>query len=141
MRCVLLPIDGSHGALRALAHAVGELQGRTGTQLHVLNVQLPYVHSWPDKLVSPDMIERELRRNGDQLLEPALAMAHAAGLDVHSEVRIGQPAEEIAAAAVEHGCDAIVMGTRGMGAVSSLVFGSIAHKVLHLASVPVTFVK
>jgi nucleotide-binding universal stress UspA family protein len=34
----------------------------------------------------------------------------------------------------------IYMGTRGMGAVSGLVMGSTATKVLHLASVPVVLV-
>jgi nucleotide-binding universal stress UspA family protein len=33
------------------------------------------------------------------------------------------------------------MGTRGMTAISTLVMGSVATKVLHLANVPVTLVK
>ena len=33
------------------------------------------------------------------------------------------------------------MGTRGMGAIEGLALGSVAHKVVHLASVPVTLVK
>jgi nucleotide-binding universal stress UspA family protein len=41
----------------------------------------------------------------------------------------------------QENCDAIVMGTRGMGAVSGLVLGSVATKVIHLADVPVTLVK
>ncbi len=33
------------------------------------------------------------------------------------------------------------MGTRGMGAVGSLVMGSVAQKVVHRSPVPVTLVK
>jgi nucleotide-binding universal stress UspA family protein len=33
------------------------------------------------------------------------------------------------------------MGTRGMGAIGNVFLGSIATKVVHLASVPVTLVK
>ena len=33
------------------------------------------------------------------------------------------------------------MGTRGMGPVKSLVLGSVATKVIHLAGAPVTLVK
>lgn len=138
---VLVPVDGSRTALRALDHAIGEISRRPGAQLHLLNVQLPHVHYWPDQRVPPDMKTRELQRDGAQILEPAIAVAKSAGLDVRPEVRIGQPAEEIAASAVEHGCQIIVMGARGMGGVASLVFGSVAQQVIHLASVPVTIVK
>jgi nucleotide-binding universal stress UspA family protein len=34
-----------------------------------------------------------------------------------------------------------VMGTRGLGPVQSLLLGSTALKVIHLAEVPVTLVK
>jgi nucleotide-binding universal stress UspA family protein len=33
------------------------------------------------------------------------------------------------------------MGTRGAGALESLLIGSVAYKVLHIADVPVTLVK
>jgi nucleotide-binding universal stress UspA family protein len=43
-------------------------------------------------------------------------------------------------------CDQVIMGTRGLGssgiaAISGLLLGSIATKVLHLVDVPVTLVK
>jgi nucleotide-binding universal stress UspA family protein len=33
------------------------------------------------------------------------------------------------------------MGTRGVGRVAGIVLGSVAHSVVHLATVPVTLVK
>lgn len=68
-------------------------------------------------------------------------MAREAGVDFTTEVRIGEVAREIAKAADEKGCDAIVMGTRGMGAIGNLVMGSVATKVIHLTKLPVTLVK
>jgi nucleotide-binding universal stress UspA family protein len=38
-------------------------------------------------------------------------------------------------------CDAIVMGTRGMTLLGNLVLGSVASKVVHFSTVPVTLVK
>jgi nucleotide-binding universal stress UspA family protein len=35
----------------------------------------------------------------------------------------------------------VVMGTRGLGSVHSMVLGSVATKVLHQVEVPVTLVK
>ncbi len=137
----LVPIDGSATAMRALGHAIAELGGRAGVLVHLLNVQTPPVHTFPSKLVSPDLIDRELRREGAALLGQARAAAEAAGLAFECHVRIGQLGDEIAACAAEHGCDAIVMGTRGRGAVTGLLLGSVATRVVHVTKLPVTLVK
>ena len=56
MNNVLVPIDGSAAALRAMEHAVQGLRGRPDARVHALNVQAPKIHTWPGKLVSPDRI-------------------------------------------------------------------------------------
>lgn len=137
----LVPIDGSPSAMRALGHAIAESEGKAGVQVHLLNVQPLPVHTFPSKLVSPDLIDQELRREGRAMLEEARAAVQTGGLAPVCHVRIGHPGEQIAACAAEHGCDAIVMGTRGMGAVAGLLLGSVATKVVHVTQVPVTLVK
>ena len=141
MNNVLVPIDGSAAALRALEHALRVLRTQVGARVHALNVQPPKIHPWPGKLVSPDMIDAALRADGQRLLLPATEMAHAAGVTCLPHVSIGQPADEIVGYAGQHGCDGIWMGTRGLGAVTALVLGSVAQRVVHLAQVPVTLVK
>lgn len=141
MQKPLVPIDGSASAQRALAYALALLQGRADTELHLLNVQSLAVHAFPSKLVPPDLIDQELRREGHGLLAQAEAAAQAAGVDCVRHVHIGHPAQEIATCAAEHGCDAVVMGTRGMGAVAGLLLGSVATKVVHAVPLPVTLVK
>ena len=137
----LVPIDGSPSAMRALGHAIAESEGRAGVQVHLLNVQALPVHTFPSKLVPPDLIDQELRREGRALLEEARAAVQSAGLAPVCHVHIGHPGEQIAACAAKHGCDAIVMGTLGMGAVAGLLLGSVATKVVHVTQVPVTLVK
>jgi nucleotide-binding universal stress UspA family protein len=56
-------------------------------------------------------------------------------------VKIGMPGDTIAKEAEVLGCQSIVMGSRGHGALASLVLGSVALRVIHLAHVPVTLVK
>jgi len=141
LKNALIPIDGSPAALRALMFALREMHSPLDARVHVLNVQTPLLQPWPGKLVSQDMVHAELRSDGEKLLKQAENMALLAHVPCVSRVRIGLAAAEITAYAVEHDCDAIVMGTRGMGAVGSLVMGSVAQKVVHLAPVPVTLVK
>ena len=121
MKNALVPIDGSPAALRALAFALRAMRNPLDAQVQVLNVHAPLLHPWPGKLVSPDMINAELRSDGEKRLVPAEIMALSASVACVPLVRIGSAATEIIAYAVEHDCDAIVMGARGMGAVGSLV--------------------
>ena len=127
--------------MRAMAHALSVLREMPGGQVHVVNVQPAPIHVWPGKLASPDLIDEELRREGDRVVQVAQAAARDCGIRCTAHVRIGHAAGEIAACAAEQHCDAIVMGTRGAGRVAGIVLGSVANQVVHLAAVPVTLVK
>jgi nucleotide-binding universal stress UspA family protein len=59
------------------------------------------------------------------------------GFRVSWEVRSGQPAEEIIAAAKTNGVDVIVISTHGRSGLGRLVFGSVADQVIRAGAVPV----
>lgn len=75
------------------------------------------------------------------VLEPARRTLEQAGIRCPQHYRIGDPAGEIAAQVHEKGLDGVIMGTRGMGQIASLMIGSVATRVVHLVPVPVTLVK
>lgn len=54
--------------------------------------------------------------------------------------RSGEPAEEIARYAREHGIDLIVVGTHGRTGVSRAILGSVAERLLRIAPCPVVAV-
>jgi nucleotide-binding universal stress UspA family protein len=141
MRRILVPVDGSEPALRALAFAADRAE-EAGGVVHVLTVHPPLrAHGAPEIYAGQERLQQLAMQHDEQVL--ATAMKHLRGrrLECTQESREGEPAEIIARRAEELGCDAIVMGTRGMGLVGSLVMGSIATKVVHLSAVPVTLVK
>jgi nucleotide-binding universal stress UspA family protein len=75
-------------------------------------------------------------------LERWATNAQGEGLAVKTRLRSGGVAhEEIVAAAREEGADLIVIGTHGYGGVDRLLLGSVADRVLRLASCPVLAVR
>jgi nucleotide-binding universal stress UspA family protein len=142
MRKVLVPIDGSENALRALKHALARARESGPLQLHLLTVHPePVVYGEIQVYVSRERMEELQTQHSLDIVQPAIAAAEAAGASYTSEILTGDTAPTIARRAEELGCDEIVMGTRGMGAVGNLVLGSVATKVVHLTKLPVTLVK
>jgi nucleotide-binding universal stress UspA family protein len=66
---------------------------------------------------------------------------HFKGLPVRGLVLAGYPAEVIIEAAEENQADMIVMGTHGRTGIDRIVFGSVAEKVVKVATCPVLTVK
>ncbi len=65
----------------------------------------------------------------------------AAGCRYTLEQLEGDPAETIARRAAELGCESVTMGTHGLGSFGILFLGSVAQRVVHHTTVPVTLVK
>jgi nucleotide-binding universal stress UspA family protein len=81
------------------------------------------------------------REAGAKLLEAPIATLKKDKLLNESAVLIGDPASVIAEYVANKHCDAVIMGTRGLGPIGGLMMGSVASKVIHLVKVPVTLVK
>lgn len=138
----LVAIDSSACATRALQYAIRLAKDNGPIALHIVHAHEPPIVYGEVALYLPIEKAEEAQKNlAEAIIEPAAALAREAGIDFTTEVRIGEVAREIAKAADEKGCDAIVMGTRGMGAIGNLVMGSVATKVIHLTKLPVTLVK
>ena len=141
MQTVLVPVDGSPSAQRAVEW-VGHVLGRKpGAHVHLVNVQPP-VDSWEvtSHLGSSDIAQWQAATSAG-VLDPGAKQLLAAGVTVTTHARVGDIAPTIADCARDLRCDAVVMGTRGLGVVHSLLLGSTALKVIHLVDVPVTLIK
>jgi nucleotide-binding universal stress UspA family protein len=78
------------------------------------------------------------------LVEDVVARFRGAGVDARGEIRrisSGKTAEQIVEVASASEADLIVMGTRGMTELKSLVLGGVANKVVHHAHCPVLLVR
>ena len=127
----LVAVDGSENALRALAHVARQAGAMHACALHLLHVQ-----PW----LSKEAAEVELAHRALGATAQARATLDAAGLPWRLHVAMGDPAERILEWAGQLRATSLVIGSRGLNVVESLLFGSVAYNVLHLSPVPVMVV-
>ena len=139
---VLIPVDGSDCSKRATEKLV-EMLGwcKEPPQIDLLVVHPP-VPRFPNMsiVVNEEMIERYYDEEWAQMLAPSKAILDAARVRYSVHMRVGPIAETIVDQASTSGSDMIHMGTRGMTALSNMVLGSVATRVLHLARIPVVLI-
>jgi len=137
---ILVAMDGSEPANRAAQHAADLARRVSGSEIVLLNVQEPV-----EEMQTHGLARAAISEHREKLAREASAAARAAiersGVPYKFEWRFGDPAQAIAAAVRESGCNMIVMGTRGAGPIENLLIGSVAYKTLHIAAVPVTLIK
>ncbi len=127
----LVAVDSSDNALRAVTHASREAGAMNACALHLIHVQ-----PWLSKEAS----EAEFAHRALRATARARATLDAASLPWRLHVVLGDPAERIIEQAVQLGATGLIIGSRGLNTVESLLFGSVAYKVMHLARLPVMVV-
>ena len=140
---ILVPVDGSSAALRAIKVAIDQAKLMAGASLVVVNVQNLATLGLADGagIMPPAWIEQEEQRTSAPVLEAAVSACREAGVPCASRSERGAVAATIDRVAREEQVTHIVMGTRGLGGVRGLLLGSVATQLLHLVDVPVTLVK
>jgi len=122
---ILIAVDGSEHADRAV-DAVGNMVRSYGGYT----------------LATIAKIEEDQKNQQTVILAKTAERARAQGLKLAEPARAhGVIANEIVRIAKDLQVDQIAMGTRGMGAVGSVVLGSVAQRVIHQSPVPVLLVK
>jgi nucleotide-binding universal stress UspA family protein len=138
---ILLPVDGSADALAAVEHALVLRQQGLAASFVLVNVQASA--SLYEMVVAHDaeVIAQVRSAAGADLLAPAEALLERANADYESEVAGGDPETLLPELMENYGCDAVVMGARGVGHAVSAGIGRVAHAVLVHSQAPVTLVR
>ena len=137
---ILCPVDRSPSSLEAFTYAIAlaRWQGARLNLLEVIEAALPPGGSRvaEDNSVPTDTLtalERDLRRD--------LTASRASDVRVKIFMRRGKVVQEILAQAQASRADLVVIGSHGRGGVQRLVLGSVAEKVLRLATCPVLTIR
>jgi len=135
----LIPLDGSEPSLRAVDHVVEQAQA-VRPRVYLLHVRTP-LSADITRFIDGKTIEDYHREAGDKVLSAAIARFAGSGIEHSSHLLLGEAAPAIVEFATTKGCSMIVMGTHGFSTVMGLIMGSVATKVIHLATMPVLLVK
>lgn len=131
---VLLPTDGSGGALAATDHAISlaEDQNLSLHVVHVVDISRPWV-----EVDNARMLEA-LEESGKKAVDSVLTSAKAEGVDsIQANVLRGRPGRAIVDYTAEHDIDVIVMGTHGRTGLRRYLLGSVTESVVRVANTPV----
>lgn len=141
---ILLATDGSDEASRATEAAV-ELCRDTGSEMHIV-----YVLPTPAQMIGHHLYSSEIRdsliggaeRDAETFLkEQASRIGSDGGKVAETHLRSGDPDKEILRLAEALGVGLIVIGSRGLGAISRALLGSVSDSVVRHAHCPVLIVR
>ncbi len=135
---ILVPVDGSKDSLLAKHKAV-ELASVMGAKIFLLHA----VGAVPELIggISREQLISGLTHEARKLLAPYRDTLDDKGVEYSEIIEAADPADAVLNVARREQCDLIVIGSRGRSDLSSLVLGSVTHRVLHLSPVPVLMVR
>ncbi len=137
MKKILVAVDGSAASLHAARTAL-ELAAPTGAEVHL-------VHVVPPAFVPPEVPfgvtpwTEEAMKAGERLLEDTVKELGNPKVARHNLA--GSPAERVADLADQEQVDLVVVGSKGRGAVSRVLIGSVTDRIVHICKKPVLVVR
>lgn len=142
IRHILFPSDGSDAARKAVSYLIPFAQQFQAeiTLLHTYDFTMGHVMSrYGNDSATVHELETRIGDYGSQMLDELRQQLEAQGLRVRKQFNEkGDAGHWIVKLAESESCDLIMMGTRGMGVLKSVLLGSTSHYVVnHCRHTPV----
>jgi nucleotide-binding universal stress UspA family protein len=138
---LLVAYDGSDLSKKALLQALNLVQDNPAAHIHVAHVyQIPTLVLGEAIIPAPASVDKEYYEQIENMLDEA-KMLLSSYPNTTFVLKQGQPAADLLVYAQEHGCDLIVMGSRGLGSLKEFVLGSVSHHLVQNSKIPVLVIK
>lgn len=143
---ILVGYDGSEDARAAIGRTAALFGGQTAV---ILTVWQPFAHVIAHTGVGFGMppvdsvtIDKASLRRAEQIAHEGADLANEAGLEAEARVstQAVTTARTILGEAEQLGAQVIVIGSRGLAGLKSLLLGSVSHEVIQHADRPVVVV-
>jgi len=136
-RRIVVPVDKSMRAQKALDLALEEFPDANITALHVIET---VVDVYDIEETDEDVLAAK-KRDAEEILDEAVEIAAKQNYTIDTEMRVGKPANEIVEYAAETETDWIIIGSHGRSGLSRILIGSVAESVARRAPIPVMIVR
>jgi len=139
---IMIGIDGSKAGEHAVDFAISQAKlGNTRLVLGYVVEWSPYTFNTPEENEQRHLRRKEEIQNAkERVLNPILKSIESEGVKTLGVVRHGQVADALLRIAKEQGAGQIVIGRIGHSGIKSLLFGSVAAKLIQITDIPVTIV-
>ncbi len=141
---ILVPLDGSGWAQRAIPHA-SDIARSAGSELILLNVFTPPARQYIDQLTLAGQ-EDQVQNSREQMKQYLIGIRSELrneniSVRTHLIEGAGDAARLICDFVDSEGIDLIVMSSHGHTGIARLIFGSVARDVMECVQVPVLLIK
>jgi len=140
IRNILCAIDRSPSSLQAFGYAIA-LAKWQNARLSLLEIVEEAPRPGVTRALKSEGVPNETRTAVERDLRCVLTSRRVSDVKVEIVVRKGNVVQEILEQAKTSRSDLIVIGSHGRGGVQRLVLGSVAEKVVRLATCPVLTVR
>lgn len=138
---ILVAIDDSDPAQKALEHVFTEHPDEEITVLHVLSPPESATIGEARMYVDWDELMERQQERADELFDEANELAALHDVTITTEIAVGPPSRAIIEYLEENDIDHVFVGSHGRSGVSRLLLGSVAETVVRRAPVPVTIIR
>ncbi len=138
---ILLAVDGSPYTQKMLDYLATHTEWLGATHRYTALTVQPPLPPRAAKALGKDVVDEYHAEEAQKILAPVLAFLQAHQVSAQSDSQVGHIAETIADVADGGGYDLLIMGTRGDGALTKLVMGSVATQVLAHSKIPVLLIR
>jgi len=137
---VLVPLDDSPLAMRALGHALDEWPDAAMTVLHVVDPVDAVYESEVGGLTGAETWYEAEMDAAEKLFDRARERADETGVALRTEIAVGKPGRAIVQYVADNDIDHVVIGSHGRQGLQRVFLGSVAERVLRRADATVTVV-
>ncbi|OLO38960.1 universal stress protein [Alkalihalophilus pseudofirmus] len=137
-RRILVAADGSDHSLRATEKAIAMVTGTDDAVIEIVYV-VDGATSKADVLQNRGSFEIANKRK--ERLQGIVEKLEASGVQYEIKTLHGEPGPTVVDYANQHEFDCVLLGSRGLNRLQSMVLGSVSHKVAKRVKSPVMIVK
>ena len=134
---ILVALDGSKNSFRALTKAI-EIAKETKASITSISVIQTYR---TEMGVVKTIAGNALSKNCKIFINKARTRCKKNNIPFFGIIQYGQEGKTIVSFALKKKFDIIVMGSRGMGKMKEIFFGSTSNYVVHNSKIPVLIIK